>query len=104
MPKYLLAYKGGSTPDSPDEQEAVMNAWTSWFGSLGPAVVDPGNPFSVSASVDSDGRVADGGEAALTGYSLLEATDLSAASELARGCPVLQNGGRVEVYEAFDVM
>ena len=51
MANYLLAYRGGSTPDSEEEQQAVMAAWTSWFGSLGPAVVDGGNPFSVSATV-----------------------------------------------------
>lgn len=54
MAKYLLAYKGGSTPDSEEEQQAVIAAWTSLLGDPGAAVVDPGNPFSASASVASD--------------------------------------------------
>ena len=104
MAKYLLAYKGGSTPDSEEEQQAVMAAWTSWFGDLGAAVVDPGNPFSVSASVASDGSARQGGDAGLTGYSVVQAGDLGAATDMAKGCPVLQAGGSVEVYETFDVM
>jgi hypothetical protein len=104
MAKYLFAYRGGSTPQSEDEQQAVMAKWTGWFGELGPAVVDAGNPFSVAASVASDGSVTDGGGAQLTGYSLLQADSLQAATEMAKGCPVLEAGGSVEVYESFDVM
>jgi hypothetical protein len=104
MGKYLLAYKGGSTPESEQEQQAVMAAWTGWFGELGPAVVDGGNPFSVSASVASDGSVGEGGGAQLTGYSVLAAGSLQAATEMAKGCPVLDAGGSVEVYETVDVM
>jgi hypothetical protein len=104
MAKYLLAYRGGSTPESEEEQQAAMAAWTSWFGELGPAVVDGGNPFSVSASVASDGAVNDGGAAQLTGYSVLAADSLPAATEMAKGCPVLDAGGSVEVYETFDVV
>jgi len=104
MPKYLLAYKGGAMPESPEEQQRVMAAWTSWFGSAGQAVVDPGNPFSASTSVASDGSVSDGGAAQLTGYSVLEAGDLTSATELAKGCPILETGGTVEVYETFEAM
>jgi hypothetical protein len=104
MGKYVLAYKGGSVPQSEAEQQAVMAAWTSWFGDLGPAVADGGNPFSASTSVASDGSVSEGGGAQLTGYSVLEAQSLQAATQLAKGCPVLEAGGSVEVYETFDVM
>jgi hypothetical protein len=31
------------------------------------------------------------------GYSIIQAESLDAAAELAHGCPVLQNGGFVEV-------
>ena len=32
MANYLLLYTGGSMPESPAEQEAVMQAWNAWFG------------------------------------------------------------------------
>jgi hypothetical protein len=101
---YVLVYKGGGTPDSEDEQRAVMAAWNNWYGSLGPAVVDGGNPFGPSATVAPDGTVRDGGAAGLTGYTILQADDLGAATELAKGCPVLASGGSIEVYETFQVM
>jgi hypothetical protein len=104
MPKYLLAYRGGSTPESEEEQRAVMGAWTGWFGALGPAVVDGGNPFSVAATVTSDRSTTEGGAAELTGYSLIRADSVDDAAQMAKGCPVLDAGGSVEVYETFEVM
>jgi hypothetical protein len=35
---------------------------------------------------------------------VIEAADLGAASALAEGCPVLANGGSVDVYEAIPVI
>src|SRR5262245_14027732 len=99
MPKYVLIYKGGSIPQSEEEQQRVMAAWNDWFGSLGGAVVDIGNPFGPSRSVSSGGEGA-GGEA--TGYSILNADSLDGAVEHAKGCPILANGS-VEVYEALDM-
>jgi hypothetical protein len=64
MANYVLVYKVGGMPQSEAEQAAVMAAWTKWFGELGPAVVDGGNPFGPSASISSDGAVKDGGGSA----------------------------------------
>jgi hypothetical protein len=105
MAKYLLAYKGGGGMAATEaEREAAMAAWGGWFGSLGPAVVDAGNPFGASTAVTPGGSVSDGVSAGLSGYSVLSADSLAAAGELAKGCPVLANGGSVEVYEALEVM
>ena len=100
MAKFVFAYRGGAMAETPEAQEAVMNAWMSWFGELGPAIIDGGNPFAASTAVQSDGSsgVASAG---LTGYSIVDAADLSAAATLAKGCPVLGAGGSVEVYEAM---
>lgn len=104
MANYVLAYTGGSTPETEEAQATVMAAWGAWFGELGDAVVDAGNPFGPSASVAHDGSVTDGGSSHLTGYTILKAESLSAATTLTKGCPVLSSGGAVEVYETFDVM
>jgi hypothetical protein len=40
----------------------------------------------------------------LSGYSVVSADSLDAATKMAAGCPVLTDGGIVEVYETFDVM
>jgi hypothetical protein len=104
MANYLLAYKGGGMAQTDEERQALMAAWGNWFGSLGQAIVDAGNPFGPSATVASDGTVSDGVPSGLSGYSVLSADSLAAASEFAGGCPVLAAGGTVEVYEAFPVM
>ena len=104
MPKYVLAYHGGSMPESEADQAAVMEAWGAWFGSLGDAVIDGGNPTGRSKTVVSDGSARDGGGAnPLSGYTLISATDLDAAASLVKGCPILAAGGTIEVAEALDM-
>ncbi len=104
MANFVLVYKGGGMPQTDAEREQVMAAWGQWFGGLGQALVDGGNPFGASASVASDGAVKDGASSALTGYSILKADDMPAATTMAKGCPVLSSGGSIEVYETFPVM
>jgi len=99
MANYLLAYKGGGMAETDEEREAAMQAWGAWFGGLGQAVVDAGNPFSSSKAVGGNGDTSD-----LTGYSILSPENLDSASKLAEGCPVLTSGGSVEVYEILSVM
>jgi hypothetical protein len=103
MGKFVLAYRGGGMPETPEEGEKTMAAWMNWFGQLGAAVADGGNPFGPAKSIASNGAVRDGGLASLTGYSILNADSLDAATELAQGCPQLMSGGTVDVYETFDV-
>ena len=102
MGKFVLVYKGGATPTSEAEGAKVMEAWMGWFGSLGAAVLDGGNPFGASTAVTAGGSSA-ATTAGLTGYSVVSADDLAAAATLAKGCPILQAGGSVEVYEAMDM-
>ena len=104
--RYLLIYYGGGMPETPAQQARVMKQWTTWFTRLGSAIVDPGNPFSGKVSkIDTDGSVAKGavGRRA-SGYSIIEAPSLDAATKLAKGCPVIRSGAQVAVYETFNVM
>ena len=105
MANFLLVYKGGGPPPASDEErQKVIAAWMGWFGAMGDAVVDGGNPTSGSKSVASNGAVSDGAASGLTGYSVLKADSLDAAAKLAKGCPHLVAGGSVEVYETFNAM
>ncbi len=104
MPKFLFAYHGGSTPQSKEEGERVMAAWTAWMGGLGKALVDGGAPVGKSSTVKSDGSVADnGGANPVSGYSLVEAADAAAAQKMAKGCPILQAGGSIEIAPTIDM-
>jgi hypothetical protein len=99
MSNYLFAYRGGSMATTDEEREAAMAAWGAWFGQLGEAIVDPGNPFGPSTSVGNGSA-----DAALSGYSVIKSDSLDAAAKLADGCPVLAHGGSVDVYETIPVM
>jgi hypothetical protein len=101
MANFVLAYRGGSVPETEDEQKAVMEAWMGWFGQLGEAVVDGGAPFGASMTRSGDGAPTDGAPSELTGYSIVSAGSLAEAAELAGGCPILSGGGSVDVYETM---
>lgn len=97
MGNYVLGFKGGSIPEGEEETKRVMDAWTSWYGSMGDAVVDIGNPFGASTAVGSDST------SGLTGYSIISADSLDDAAAKAGGCPILADGGSVEVYETIQM-
>jgi hypothetical protein len=103
MANYLLTYHGGAAPQTEAEGKAVMDAWMGWFGTLGTAVVDGGNPTGATKVVASDGSVADGGPTSPTGYSVIRADSHDAAVALAKGCPGLGFGGMVEVSELIEM-
>ena len=105
MANFVLLYTGGSMPEGEAQQKQVMDAWTGWFGSLGDKVVDGGNPFTPEGrKIDSGGKVGDTDGHRHSGYSIIKADSLDEAVKLAKGCPVLQGGASIEVYEAFPVM
>ncbi len=106
MANFVLLYSGGSMPESEAEQAAAMQAWGAWYGKLGSALVDGGNPFTPKAKrIASNGTVSDGPVGTMaTGYSIIKADSLGEAVEMAKGCPILQGGGQISVYETFPVM
>jgi hypothetical protein len=103
MANFLLTFHGGSMPETKEQQDTVMQAWTDWFGRLGSALVDGGNPISRAKAISPDGSVMDA-TSAPTGYSIIKADDLDSAVALAKGCPVLAGGAAVVVSETFPVM
>jgi hypothetical protein len=102
MAKYVLAYTGGRMAETDEERQASMAAWQSFLGGLGDALVDMGNPFGASATVTAGGG--DGSAPNhLSGYSIINAASLEEATDKAKGAPVLDSGGTVEVYEALEI-
>jgi hypothetical protein len=97
MGKYVFGFKGGGMPEGEEEAKRVMDEWMAWYGAMGDAVVDVGNPFGASTSVGGNGT------SGLTGYSIVTADSLEDAASKAGGCPILADGGSVEVYEALDM-
>lgn len=105
MTKYVMTFHGefdGEMPSDPKEMEQVMAAWGAWYGTMGESLVDGGNPFSVQAAIGPDGAdVAPPGS--LTGYTIVDVASIDAAKTIAKGCPVLEGGGTVQISECLEM-
>ena len=104
MSKYLFVYHGGKKPESDAEVAEVLDAWGTWLGGMGGAVVDGGNPVGMSTTINPDGSVTDnGGANPASGYGIIEADSLDDAVAKAQGCPILKSEGSVELAEIIDM-
>jgi hypothetical protein len=105
MPKYVLTYHGEMSmedmPTDPDAVQAVMAEWGAWYESMGDGLVDGGAPISVSTAVDANGPT--DAPAKLTGYTIIDAADMAAATAIAERSPVIANGHTVQISEAIDM-
>jgi putative intracellular protease/amidase len=99
MNTFVLLYKGGKAGSTPAEAEKIMKVWMGWFEKLGKTIVDPGKPFGQGKVVTSSG-IRDGANAS-NGYTIIQADNLSAAAAVAKGCPIIADGGEVQVFETM---
>jgi hypothetical protein len=90
MNTYLLVHRHPHGYAGTPEARA---AWEAWFAKLGAALVDKGNSVLGGRSVSGEAGTA----LPLGGYTLITATDLEEETRLASGCPILPEGGAVEV-------
>lgn len=104
MPEFIFAYHGGKKPETPEEGEKVMAAWGAWFENMGAALKIPGAPVGMSKTVSAGGVADDGGANPLSGYTVVNAASIDAATEMAKGCPMVVDGsGSVEVAEILEM-
>ena len=104
MAKFLLNYHGGKLADTPEGQAKAMAAWTTWFGQLGSALVDAGNPVGATKTVKAGGSVSDGASGPSTGYSIIQVNSIDEAVKASQMCPVLETGGSVEIGQLLEIM
>jgi hypothetical protein len=88
---FIFSFRGDKDRTLSADEEA---AWGQWFGEIGASIADMGSRVGQTSVVGS-GRSAN----VLTGYTVITADDLKAATALAEGCPALRQGGGVEVGE-----
>ena len=105
MSEFLYLYRGGERAQTPEQGETQMQKWMSWMQQLATQghMKDRGQPL------EGDGKMVTGPQKSITdgpfaeakdlvgGYSLIEADSLAHAAELAKGCPIFEFGGSVEV-------
>lgn len=97
MGKYVFIYYAGAGSDDGSAED-----WGRWFGELGDKLVDGGNPFAEGGqAVHQSGVMAVQGKP-VTGYTIVTADSMEAATDMAKGCPLMsQQDGAVCVYEAL---
>ena len=109
MAKFMFVYRGGSDGSkemSPEEMQQAMQGWMDWMqrGTDAGWLLDGGDGLKPEGSVVhpdlavTDGPFAESKEL-VGGYSMVEAPDLAAATEIAKGSPMPAAGGSVEVRE-----
>jgi hypothetical protein len=105
MSEFVYLYREAATP-SPQAMQVRMQKWLAWFKDLEQKghMVSPGHPLArTDGGVvrDRNGPVTDGPYAEtkdiVIGYTIVEAQDFEHAAKLARECPILEDGGLVEV-------
>jgi hypothetical protein len=107
MAKFLFVYRGGNDgykTMTPDELQQNMQKWSTWIaeGLQKGWLVDVGDALTAEGRVVNAKRVVTDGpfvesKEVVGGYSVVQADTIDAAAELAKGCPGLLTGGRVEV-------
>ncbi|MEJ2158567.1 MAG: YciI family protein [Desulfobacteraceae bacterium] len=99
MTQFIIIYIGGDQPASPEEGQKHFAKYRQWLAALGSAAVSPMNPIKNTHTVHADGSVAQGGDMAMSGYTIVEAESLDEAISMAKACPFLEINGTLEVSE-----
>lgn len=108
MKEFVLIFRNSNTPadaPSPEQMQQVMTDWMNWFGSIAAQnkLANNGNRLSASSAktVKPGNTVSDGPyteiKEFIQGYIIVKTSDIDDAVDLAKGCPILKEGGNVEV-------
>jgi len=102
---YLLLFRGGANPEdmTPEQMKTTMNNWMTWMKGLRKRKqMGSGQPLQDGGKLLSGSK---GGKVAalrdtpqsIGGYMLIKAKNLTEATKIAKGCPIFNNGGSVEL-------
>ncbi|MEO6602300.1 MAG: YciI family protein [Polyangiaceae bacterium] len=109
MSKFMYIFRGGGIvvqpPLPPAEVGAHLAKWTAWVNELAkaghteahlPPLENGGKTLRGSSKAVTDGPYAEAKDL-VSGILVVSAASLDAAVELARGCPIYEYDGSVEV-------
>jgi hypothetical protein len=103
MQKYLFVYHSGPPQAPPPDRQAIMAKWMAWFDSMGAGMADGGSPVGKSTTVSASDVLDHGGPNPVSGYGFFHADTLDDAIAMAKGCPIVAEGGTVEIAPVMQV-
>lgn len=111
MKDFMMLFHSESNPNmepSPEEIQEEINLWMDWIGGIGAQgkLKHPGEALGFEGkTMHADGSITDGPYAEVKeivgGFIIVSADNVDEAIGLAKGCPGLTNGGKVEVREVM---
>ncbi len=109
MKDFMMLFHSEPNPNTeptPEEVEAEIKEWMDWIGSIGAQgkLKNHGEALGFEGkTMHADGSVTDGPYAEVKeivgGFIIVSTDNIDEATELAKGCPGLANGGKVEVRD-----
>ncbi|WP_298117514.1 YciI family protein [Flavobacterium sp.] len=107
--KFMLVFRGGDThPQNANSKEAkeYIQSWITWMQDLGQKGIlaggenleRTGKQVSGKSKVVTDGPFIQDKEM-INGYLIINAKDINEAVEIAKGCPIFKENGKVEVRQ-----
>ena len=109
MKDFLLVYRidyKAMPQGTPEQMEAMTKRWMDWIAGIAAQgkLADRGNRLADTGRVVKGSNVVTNGpfteiKESIGGYSAVKADSYDEAVELAKGCPILNVGGNVEVRE-----
>ena len=107
MASFLFVYRNSSESYgamSPEEMQQMLQKWNAWIGEglRQGWMLDAGDGLKKEGRVVNARKVVTDGpfievKEVVGGFSIVQADTLDGAAELAKGCPIFQRGGSVEV-------
>jgi len=107
MEKFMYLFRGGMTAQSghsPEAMQAHMQKWIGWMKGLGEkGIIVSGEPLAPSGKQLTGARktITDGpfieAKEMVGGFLIVSARNIDEAVETAKGCPILEVDGNVEV-------
>jgi hypothetical protein len=109
MTDYLFLFRGGDAAMarmSPEQMQQNMAKWMAWIEQLSKDGI-----FKAGEPLDSKGKVLRGKKQVVTdgpyaeskdlvgGYLIVTAPSLAKAADIAKGCPIFEGDGSVEIRE-----
>jgi hypothetical protein len=102
---YVLLVRGGANPEdmTPEQMKTTMNNWMAWMDEL-----KKRNQLTLAHPLEDGGKILSGAKGknakafkddkdAVGGFFLIKAKSLADATKIAKGCPIFNNGGTVEL-------